>query len=104
MASITLSNGTVLDNLTINGDNFIANYSITDDIFKGDFSPVTINWEDDCFDETHNNMKLVQITHPNPTEWWFVLQDLTDEELYRLSIEAKLDYLAMMSDVDLDEE
>lgn len=102
MASITLTDGTVLNNLIVNGDNFIANYSLTDDIFDMNLSPVTI--EIDGIEDVHEYMKLIQITHPNATEWWFVIQDMTPEELYRLDIESKLDYLAMMSDVDLDEE
>ena len=102
MAFITLSDGTVIDDLTINGDNFIANYAITEDIFEMNLSPVTISY--DGVEETHEFMKLIQITHPNPSEWWFVIQDMTDEELYKLDVDSKLDYLAMMSDIDLDEE
>ena len=102
MAHIILSDGTVINNLAINGDNFISFDEITEDIFEMNLSPVTIVIDEE--EDTHDFMKLIQITHPNPSEWWFVIQDMTDEELYKLDIESKLDYLAMMSDIDLDEE
>ena len=102
MAHLILSDDSIIANLTINGDNFIAPYEITEDMFEMNLSPVTIS--NDGIDDVHEFMKLIQITHPNPTEWWFVIQDMTDDELYKLDIESKLDYLAMMSDIDLDEE
>ncbi len=46
-------------------------------------------------------MKLVQVTTYGD-EYWFVIQDLTDRELKDLAIEAKIEYIAMMTDVDID--
>jgi len=99
MTSIKLTDGTTLYNLSMNGDNFIANYEIDPDIFIGNLTDVVINI--DGANEVHSQMKLVQVTTYND-QYWFVLQDLTDQELLNLEIEAKIEYLAMMADIDID--
>lgn len=40
---ITLADGTILDNLTMNGNNFISEEAIDASIFDGTCSPVIIN-------------------------------------------------------------
>ena len=99
MITITLTDGTVLRNLTLNGDNFIADYEIDPDIFIDNLTDVEIN--DDGYITTHSQMKLIQVTTYND-EYWFILQDLTDRELKDLDIEAKIEYIAMMADIDID--
>lgn len=68
---ITLSDETVLDNLRLNGNNFISSSEINESVFDGNCSIVTIN--DGEKDEVHMNMELVQITKVND-KYWFVLQ------------------------------
>ena len=51
---ITLSDGTVLDNLRLNGNNFISSSEIDESVFDGNCSIVTIN--DGEKDEVHMNM------------------------------------------------
>lgn len=54
-------------------------------------------------EETHENMELVQISKVGK-DYWFVLRDLTDQELRDLKTQADIEYIAMMADIDLDEE
>ena len=57
---ITLSDGTVLDNLRLNGNNFISSSEIDESVFDGNCSIVTIN--DGEKDEVHMNMELVRLS------------------------------------------
>ena len=100
MVTITLADGTKLQNLGINGDNFTANYEITEDVFEYNTSPVTINIDGNV--EVHEHMEFVQVMKFGH-EWWFILRDLTDAELRQMDIDAKLDYIAMMADIDLED-
>ncbi|MFR4579796.1 MAG: hypothetical protein ACLT76_09445 [Clostridium fessum] len=70
---ITLSDETVLDNLRLNGNNFISSSEIDESVFDGNCSIVTIN--DGEKDEVHMNMELVQIIKVND-KYWFVLRDV----------------------------
>ena len=101
MATVILSDGTRLANLTVNGDNFISTTEIDSDIFFNNTSPVIIDTED-LGRVTHSHMELVQVTHPD-NNWWFVLRDVTQEELDKLKIRGDIDFIAMMSDIDLDD-
>ena len=46
------------------------------------------------------NMELVQIVKYDE-EYWFVLRTMTKKELQDLKNRADIDYLAMMSDIEL---
>lgn len=96
---ITLSDGTTLENLTLNGNNFISRTEVTATTFNGKLSHVTIS--DGETEETMTNAELVQISTLVPGEWWFILREISEEELRFMRIEAEVDYIAMMSDVEL---
>ena len=36
-------------------------------------------------------------------EYWFVLREMTAEELTAAKVKASIDYIAMMADIDLEE-
>jgi len=96
---IILSDGTIIDNLKLNGNNFISKESISSETFKGNCSPVTIN--DGSNDEVHNHMELVQITQDSIGDYWFILRDISTEELARIKMQADIEYVAMMTGVAL---
>lgn len=75
---ITLADGTVIDNLKLNGNNFISSVEIDETIFDENCSNVTIN--DGEKEDIHMNMELVQITKMGE-EYWFVLRDVSDQEI-----------------------
>ena len=95
---ITLADGTVLDNLTMNGNNFISEEAIDASIFDGTCSPVIIN--DGTNEEIHEHMDLVQVTTVDKKSW-FVLRDIPQKELEQTKLKSDLEYLAMMCDVEL---
>lgn len=99
---ITLSNGYVLDNLTLNGNNFISEQEITDDMFTGNCASVTIEHEEsgETIVENHENMRLVQISKMGDT-WWFILDDISESEMENIKMKSDIAYVAMMTGVDL---
>lgn len=96
---ITLADGTTIDNLKLNGNNFISKESLNPEVFRGNCSPVTIN--DGSKDEVHNYMELVQITTDSVGDYWFVLRDISTEELACIKMQADIEYVAMMAGVVL---
>mgnify|MGYP005756099681 CR=1 FL=1 len=96
---ITLADGTVIENLKLNGNNFISSTEIKEETFEGNCSPVTIN--NGTVDDVHENMELVQITKNKAGEYWFVLRDITSEELEKIKMQSDIEYVAMMSGVEL---
>lgn len=95
---ITLADGTVLDNLTVNGNNFISEEAVDDSIFDGTCSPIIIN--DGTSEEIHEHMDLVQVTVVEGKSW-FVLRDIPQKELEQAKLKSDIEYLAMMCDVEL---
>lgn len=97
--SVTLADGSVIANLSMNGNNFISDEKITEDVFKNNCSPVVIS--DGENEESHENMDLVQITVAKDGKYWFVLRDLSAQELFEAKIRSDVEYIAMMTDVEL---
>lgn len=96
--TITLADGTVLDNLALNGNNYVSAVEITKDIFKGNLSTVTIG--DGEHTHTYKNMKLVQFTQYDDG-YYFILRKLSPSELQDIKNRSDIDYIAMMTDIEL---
>ena len=92
--SITLSDGTELTNLDLNGNNFISKASITADLFDFNLSPVVIDGEE------HEQMELVQIQE-REDGYYFILRDLSSAEIAEAKTRADIEYIAMMSGIEL---
>lgn len=97
--TVTLDDGTAIGGLTLSGNNFISDTELTPEMFDGKLSKITATDGDNTLE--WNNAELVQITHPD-SRWWFVLRELSPEELFRATTKAKLDYLALVTDTDLE--
>lgn len=101
---ITLSDGTQLKDLKLNGNNFVSETEVTENDFKGKLSKVTfegtVNGEK--FKQECNHMELVQIAKYEDG-YYFVLRELSESELERIKTKADIEYLAMMTDVELEE-
>lgn len=95
---ITLSNGMVIDNLRLNGNNYISEKELSTDMFLGNLGTVTIN--DGEKDAIYENMTLVQLAKYND-EYWFILRTMTKKELQEIKNRSDIDYIAMMTDVEL---
>lgn len=96
---ITLSDGNVIENLKMNGNNFVSKDEILEDIFIGNLSSVSIE-DSEGVVENHANMELVQVKQYG-NEYWFILRDLTEDELTKITQRADLEYVAMMTGVEL---
>ena len=96
--TVTLADGTVIEDLALNGNNFISKIKIEEEIFEDNCSPVVISDGENT--ETHENMELVQITQMGD-EYWFILRDLSADELRNAKIQSDVDYIAMMTGVEL---
>lgn len=99
---ITLADGTQLKNLKLNGNNYISKTEITEDDFKGKLSKITIENETDKTSEELEHMELVQIVHYEDG-YYLVLRQLSADEIDKIKTKADIEYLAMMTDVDLEE-
>ena len=98
--TVTLDDGTAIGGLTLSGNNFISDAELTPEMFDGKLSKITATDGDSTLE--WNNAELVQITHPD-SRWWFVLRELSPDELFRATTKAKLDYLALVTDTDLED-
>lgn len=83
--SIELSDGTKLENLRLNGNNFVSETEVTADVFEGNLDTVVITHGED--EETMQNAELLQITH-GPDGWYFILREIPAEQQRQMDIDA----------------
>ena len=93
--TIALSNGTELTGLELNGNNYISHEKLTEDTFADGLSPVVINGEE------HEQMALVQCIQHADGRTWFILRDVTAEEIASAKLRSDIDFIALMSDIKL---
>lgn len=98
--TITLADNTVLDNLTLNGNNFVSKTAVQASLFVGNCSPMTIS--DGETEEVHEFAELVQVKQYGD-EYWMVFRDIPENERKEAKVRSDVDYIAMMTDVDLEE-
>jgi hypothetical protein len=70
-------------------------------MFAGGLSEVHISG-DKGTSYTFNHAKLIQIMKYEGA-WWFILGEMSAEELLFEKMSSDIDYIAMMADVDLEE-
>ena len=90
--------------MELNGNNFISKAEVTPATFAGKLSKVTITGDAEA-DEAgligeHQNMELVQVKKYG-AEYWFILRDIPAAELRELKNRGDIDYIAMMTGVQL---
>jgi len=93
--SITLGDGKVIEDLTMNGNNFVSQAEVTEDDFT-DLSQITITGSDGT-EEILKNVELNQIAHYSDG-WYFILRELTLEEIRNNNNEAQIFYTAIATD------
>ena len=107
MYKIKLSDGTELVNLKVNGDFFITEQKITEDFFKGKLYSIEISGSPDSEDgerppffETCKNLLLSGVYKTeNGSE--FAFRERTKTEMNFEKQQAQIDYLSMMSDIEM---
>lgn len=98
MYSLTLADGTVLENLSVNGNNFISDDLVTEEMFTGNTYVMTVNDGENVTE--YKNMALVYI-QKNGDKYWFGFRERSAEELARIKMESDIAFIAMMTDVEL---
>lgn len=109
MIKITLADGTVVDNIELNGTTFVSKTPIDEKIFENNMSPVEIETVGDGPVDLmashvighHENMTYQHIVSPFEGEYWFGLNDVSQSDLEFAKNRADIEYLAMMMDVEL---
>ena len=96
--TMILSDGTKLNNLKVNGTNYVSSTKLTEDDFAGKLKKVTISDGENV--EILEHCELVQITQVGK-EYWFVIRELSDQEVAFNQMQADLEYVAAMADVNL---
>lgn len=99
--TLTLSDGSKLENLQLNGNNFLSETEVTPATFAGKLSEVHIAasgtpTEPLPYPETMHDAEMVQITPASETpdgKWWFILREIPEEERYRKEMEQKNEML-----------
>lgn len=100
--TITLADGSVLENLERNGNTFESAYMVDETIFEGKLGHIVVN--DGENDQEFENVVIVRLWNnddENPTVWFFVLRELTQDEINQIQNRADIEYIAMMADIDL---
>lgn len=79
MYKITLADGTELNDLVLNGNNFIAQTAVSDAVFNGNMASVTItNLEDGTVEQIEDGVLLSNIVRDGKS--WLVLGQKTPEQ------------------------
>jgi len=97
--TIRLADGTELKGLSKNGDNFVSSTKIDESIFEGNLSEMVVS--DGETEVTYNNVELIQQVE-YADGWYLAFRELSAQELRDMEVDAKIDYIAMMADVDME--
>ena len=87
MYSIKLNNGTILTNLILNGNNFISDKIIPDDIFTDNLNEVEISDGENT--QIYQDMALVA-NRVIDGKSWFILAEKTPEQKEKEALEAMI--------------
>lgn len=91
MYTITLADENIIENLTLNGNNYIAQCVIDDSVFEGNLSKVSIS--DGTTTETYTDMVLIQ-NKVYGDKSWFILAEKSETQKRE---EALLNQIAEMN-------
>lgn len=100
MFKLILADGTEIKNLTRNGDNFISDTKVDESLFAGNLTSLTITDGEDVIIEMNNAELIQQIEYQG--KYWLCFRELSERELKDMALESQTQYLAMMTDVDID--
>ena len=100
MFKLILADGTEIKNLTRNGDNFISDTKVDESLFAGNLTTLTITDGEDVTIEMNNAELIQQIEYQG--KYWLCFRELSARELKDMALESQIQYLAMMTDVDID--
>lgn len=88
MYKIKLSDGTLLDDLELNGNNFITGKELTDADFSGKLSYVEVT-DDDGNTKTYYDMILIQCRKWQDGRTWFILSEKSEQQKKEEALEQE---------------
>lgn len=104
--TVTLSDGTQLAGLELNGSYFVSKTEITPAMLEGKLSKVKIEGPDDVDNVglrgEHEHMELVQVahftqvTHGVEDGYYFILRDIPASEREKRQLRADVDFALML--------
>lgn len=104
--TLTLSDGTQIGGLKVNGNNFVSKQEISEGTFKGKLGRVEVSGEpgdgEDVLLGEHGAMELVQVAHYTREEhgvedgYYFILRDIPADELEKRQLRADVDFAIML--------
>ena len=98
MHSIKLEDGTMLENLELNGNNYIANIAIEDSVFEGNLGVIEIS--DGETTEAYQGMKLMSNIVRDGRSW-IVLGQKSQDEIEKETLNNKIAELQQIIDTML---
>ena len=98
MIKIILNNGNEINNLTLNGNNYISDNTLLNDIFADGLSIVTV--VDGDISTEYKNMKLIQNIVLDGKSW-FILAEKTEEEILKERLKSTEDALMILMDLQM---
>jgi hypothetical protein len=102
MITLTFADGQSITNLIANGDVFVSTTPVNTEIFEDDNDSLIIVIDSQGSREEHTDWKFANVIHTLEGEYWICFSQVTPLEQMELDIQAKLDYIAMMADIDID--
>lgn len=99
MWKIILADGTELTGFTQNGSNYVSKTKVDESVFEDNLSTLTLT---DGETETvmHNAVLIQQVKYTDG--WYLCFRELTQQEVQYAALNGKIDYLAMMADIDME--
>ena len=98
---LTAADGTEIENLALNGNNYISEEELTESTFVRKLHEVTIT-DSDGKEEKMTNVELISL-RKDGGKTWFVIREIPASVLKERKTQADIQYIAMMADIDLEE-
>ena len=98
--TLTLADGREIKNLTKNGDNYVSKNEIDESIFEDNLDTMTVS-DGETTTEYHNVVLVQQVQYADG--WYLNFRELSKQELRDMTLDSKIEYLAMAADIDFEE-
>lgn len=101
--TITFADGETLEGLTMNGNNYVSKTDFDEELLS-DFNLMEVTVSDGESEATYHNMKKIHKTNYPNGDIYFTIEEKTHQELIDEEINSKIEYLAMMADIEMYDE
>ena len=98
--TIELSDGTVINNINFDGFYFSIDKILTPEVFLGKCSPMIVRHGNNIDIHEHTTLGRLEVLGNKSI---FRFRDLSKTELNQRKLEANLAYIAMMTDINLED-